>query len=208
MKILLTICFATLLIFVGAQTYSWLNQPDIQPIAPDAKIVFFGDSLVYGVGAEKGNDMPAILAEALERPVLNSGTPGDTTTDGLEKLDDKVLRHSPELVLILLGGNDVLQKISEEETFANLGLMIDRIQATGAQVILIGVRGGLLYDSYGDNYAKLAREKGIVHVDDILDDIFTDPSLKADQVHPNDAGYQKMAERLLPVIRQFIADNN
>lgn len=206
MKILLTICCSLLIVLIGWLSWNWLQRPIIQPIGPNDPIVFFGDSLVYGIGAEKGNDMPSLLSASLDRAVINSGTPGDTTADGLAKLDDKVLQFQPALVLILLGGNDVLQNISEEDTFQNLSSMIDRIQATNAQVILIGVRGGLLYDSYGDNYAKLARQKRVVHVDDILAGIFTDPALKADQVHPNDAGYAKMAERLLPIVRQYIVE--
>lgn len=206
MKTLLFICIAVCIAFLSYIGIQWWYQPSLYPIAPSAPIVFFGDSLVYGTGAEKGNDMPTLLSNILGREIINSGTPGDTTADGLEKLDSKVLIHHPGLVLILLGGNDVLQKISEKETFNNLNIMIDRIEAANAQVILIGVRGGLLYDSYGDNYAKLAREKQITHVDDILADIFLDPTLKADQIHPNDAGYAKMAERLAPIVRRYLAE--
>ena len=204
MRKLLLFLVLVLLLVGGFYTWKWMNRPAVGSIGLDESIIFFGDSLVYGVGATKGNDMPSLLSKKFNREFMNKGVPGDTTKDGLERLERDVLQHNPGLVLLLLGGNDVLQKIDQEETFTNLGIIIDRIQAQGGQVILIGVRGGLLLDSYDDNYMRLAWEKKIVHVPDILDGIFTDPSLKADRVHPNDDGYQKMFERLEPAVLLFL----
>jgi acyl-CoA thioesterase I len=202
--LVLIICYSVLLFIVGTLGVRWWQQPLVTPIAADAPIVFFGDSLVSGVGATEGNDMPALLSVRLGRTVLNKGVPGDTTRDGLNRLNRDVLSLHPDLVILLLGGNDFLQNIDADETFANLAEMIDRIRKQESQVLLVGVRGGIFLDGFDTAFAALARKKRIHHVPDILDGVLMDPALKADQIHPNNAGYVKMVEKLEPIIRLYL----
>ncbi|MFQ6674398.1 MAG: GDSL-type esterase/lipase family protein [Fidelibacterota bacterium] len=167
-------------------------------------IVAFGDSLVVGYGASAGNDFVSILASRLGRPILNAGKNGDTTATGLERLEEDLLSQEPRIVLLLLGGNDALRRHPVEQTFSRLGAMIDQINQKGAAVILIGVRGSLLGDSYESEFESLAEAKRVNYVPDILSGIFGHPSLMADAIHPNDEGNRLMADRLEPVLRQLL----
>lgn len=157
--------------------------------------VAFGDSLTQGYGAEAGGDYPAQLAKRLRVKVHNLGIPGNTTADGLARVEQAV-QLQPRVVLLCLGGNDTLRGVPAEQTFANLGTMIDRFQQSGSFVVLLGVRSAGLSDKNAKRYGQLAKSKGVPLVPNILDGILFTPSLMADQIHPNDKGYAKIAERL------------
>ncbi len=184
---------------VAALALLWLvfwPEPSVTNYPSDGEtIVAFGDSLVYGYGATDGNDFVSVVERSVGEPIINLGVNGDTTRDGLVRLDD-ALAKNPKVVILLLGGNDALQKIPEAETFANLATMIERIHASGSMVLLLGVRGGLLTDSFAHEYRMLAAEYHTAFVPDVLDGVFGRPALMADPIHPNDAGYAIIAERV------------
>jgi acyl-CoA thioesterase I len=160
-------------------------------------IVAFGDSLTAGYQVAEADSYPAQLASLVGREIVNRGVSGDTTADGLARLDRDVLSESPGVVLLSLGANDMLRRQPMEATFANLRRIVDRIQARGALVVLIGVEGfPMVHGDYGERYRDLARETGCVYVPDMLDDVFGDPALMYDQIHPNAAGYAKIARRI------------
>ena len=104
--------------------------------------------------------------------------------------------HNPCLTILLLGGNDILLRIPKRETFLNLGNMIDRIQTQDIGVLLVGVRGGILFDAFEGKFQDLAEEKGIPFVPNILEDILDNPDLMTDPFHPNDEGHQLIADRI------------
>lgn len=171
------------------------------PIVNDApqgvSIVAFGDSLTQGYQMAEGDSYPAQLAKRIGRPIVNRGVSGNTTADGLARLESDVLSENPRIVLLALGGNDMLGRQSIDETFANLRQIVDRLQRRGALVILIGVEGyPLVHGDYGERYRSLARETGCVYVPDMLDDVLGNSALMFDQFHPNAAGYARIAERI------------
>jgi hypothetical protein len=89
--------------------------------------------------------------------------------------------------------------------FANIGTIIDRLQAHGSFVVLIGIRGpSLVGDANAKGFKTLAREKSVMYVPNILDGILSHPSLMSDYIHPNDAGYAKIAERLEKELRPLM----
>jgi lysophospholipase L1-like esterase len=168
-------------------------------------IVAFGDSLTEGVGAEPGEDYPAVLARLLRRPVVNAGRRGDTAGDGLVRID-ATLDLRPRLTIVLFGGNDFLRKVPIEETKRNLDQIVARIQDQGAMVVLVGLRLGLLTDEYSDVYAEIADRRGALYIPRVLAGILSDPKLKSDAIHPNGAGYRLVAERIYkridPLLRE------
>jgi len=168
----------------------------------DGPIVAFGDSLVYGTGSS-GGGFVNLLEQSIDRPIENLGVPGDTTADGLERIDE-VLELDAGVVILLLGGNDFLRQVPQDTTFANLSTIIERLQADGATVLLAGVRGGLVRDHFAARYEELADRHGTAYVHDVLDDTFGVEGYMADQVHPNDAGYRVIAERMLPVLEAML----
>lgn len=169
----------------------------------EGPLVAFGDSLVYGTGSS-GGGFVALLEERLGRPIENLGVPGDTTEMGLARVDEALALH-PSVVILLLGGNDFLRQVPQDVTFGNLARIIERLKAGGAAVLLVGVRGGLLRDHFAARYEALARRFGTAYVHDVLDDTMGVEGYMADQVHPNDAGYRVIADRIQPVLEDMLS---
>ena len=170
-------------------------------------IIAFGDSLVEGIGASTGHDWVSLLSARYHVPILNKGRKQDTTRTAQARLDEDVFRHNPLLVILLLGGNDIIFRIPKKETFFNLGSMIDRIQHHGAGVLLVGVRGGILADAFEGQFQALAEKKAVPLIANILEDILPDPTLMSDPLHPNDAGYRIMADRIDCSLTQVVQQN-
>ncbi len=185
----------------------WLSACDGSPASrPTAgeQIIVFGDSLVEGVGASPGRDFVSLLSSRLGVPIVNAGRRGDTTASALARLDVAVLAQRPRVVIVLLGGNDFLRRVPRETTFDNLRTIVGRIRERGAAVVLVGVKVDLLRDSYGAEYERLADEMSAVAVPDILEGILGRASRMSDNLHPNDRGYEIIADRLEPVLRDLV----
>ncbi|MDB5224418.1 MAG: Acyl-CoA thioesterase [Candidatus Adlerbacteria bacterium] len=169
----------------------------------DGPIVAFGDSLVAGYGAEDGHGFVDDVSAQIGEPIVNLGVSGDTTAQGLARID-KVVALNPRIVIVLLGGNDYLRKVPRAETFANLRTIIDTLQAQGSIVVLLGVRGGLITDNFASEYAALAAQTHSVYVTDVLADLLGNKTLMYDEVHPNDAGYQVIAGRVSAALKPVL----
>ena len=164
-------------------------------------IICLGDSLTEGVGTEPGRDYPSVLSEYLGRKVINAGVSGDTTRDVLKRIKNDVLEQNPKMVIVLLGGNDFLQKLPEEETFRNLEKIVDLIQSANSAVTLIEVKTGLLNDPYLNGFKNLARKKRTLLIPNILKGIIGNPDLMSDSIHPNARGYAVMAKKIYKRIK-------
>jgi acyl-CoA thioesterase-1 len=177
------------------------GTPDAAKPTAGERVIAFGDSLVEGVGASTGGDVVSLLSARIGLPIVNAGRRGDTTASALARLDSAVLSRSPRVVIVLLGGNDILRRVPHKETFANLEAIVGRIRSRGAAVILVGLSVGVFTDHYGDGYEELARRTASGLVPDVLAGILGHADLMADQIHPNDRGYRLMADRIEPVLR-------
>ena len=166
-------------------------------------IVAFGDSLVAGTGSSDGHDFVSLLSGAIGQPIVNLGVPGDTTADGLARMSE-LNAYKPKVVLLLLGGNDYLKRIPQEQTFANLAAIIKDIQSRGAIVLLLGVRGGLFGDHFSSGFEDLRDTYHTAYVSNVLDGLLGEKKYMSDQVHPNDAGYRLIAERIAPVLKELL----
>lgn len=164
------------------------------------KIAAFGDSLVAGYGATQGNDFPSLLSKTIGVPVQNFGVSGNTTADALARISDVTDAH-PDVVIVLLGGNDALQRIPATVTQKNLSTIISTLQAAHIRVVLVGVPGGFLSDPYAPMFQSLARTfTPISYVPNILSGLLGNSKYMSDEVHPNDAGYAKVAARIAPAV--------
>jgi acyl-CoA thioesterase-1 len=178
-------------------------------------VVFLGDSLTAGYGLAEGDAYPARIEAALAaegRPVrvVNAGVSGDTSAGGLSRLD-WVLRLDPAVVVVELGPNDGLRGLPLDATEANLRRIVERIEAAGARVLLVGL---LIPPNYGPDYAgrfaaiypRLAAELDVPLVPFLLDGVGGEPDLNlADGIHPNAAGHRRLAENVLPHLRPLLA---
>jgi lysophospholipase L1-like esterase len=177
-----------------APTLPKLNSHDV--------IVAFGDSLTHGTGAASDTAYPAVLATLTGRTVINAGVPGDTTTTALQRLPAVLAEHKPRLVLLCLGGNDMLRKQPAAATANNLRLLVQTIRASGAEVILIGVPEPRLFGGAPDFYGRVAEEMRLPLEDDVFNEVLKDNRLKSDPIHANAAGYRVVAERLAEFLRE------
>lgn len=171
-------------------------------------IICFGDSLTEGVGAGSGEDYPAVLSRELDRPVINAGVRGDTTASALARTADAVLARNPRLVIVLLGGNDFLRQVPRRITRENLESIVQRIQERGAMVALAGIRLGLFGDPYEVIFRETASKFGALYIPEVTKGIFSDATLRSDPIHPNHAGYRRMAERIGEKIKPLLAESD
>jgi lysophospholipase L1-like esterase len=194
-----------LAVLLGAGLFVWLRTPAYTNLPPSGGVawVAFGDSLTAGYGANSGQDYPALLGRELGVPIVNAGVPGQTTRDGVERLPE-ILQMQPRVVLLCLGGNDGLRGHSPDEMVANLGRMIDEFHRAGAFVVLIGVRSASLLDKNARHFERLADEKKVLLVPDILRGVFGNGRLMSDTIHPNDEGYAVIAARLADALRPLL----
>ena len=169
-------------------------------------VVAFGDSLVFGVGSTSGNGFVSLLSQRLGVDIVNSGRPGDTTADGLARLKTSVLDREPRLVIVLLGGNDLLQNVPLQQRISNITSIATQIRASGSTVILVGLSTGNVIDPFEGALPGIAAQTASTLVNGILDGIFGDPALmSSDGIHPNNAGYKIMADRLEPTVKAALA---
>jgi lysophospholipase L1-like esterase len=176
-----------------APTLPKLNSHDV--------IVAFGDSLTHGTGANTAEAYPTVLAALTGRTVINAGVPGDTTSSGLERLPAVLDEYKPRLVLLCLGGNDMLRKQPEAATENNLRLLVKTIRASGAEVVLISVPEPTLFGGTPDFYSRLAEDLKLPLEQDVFNEVLKDNRLKSDPIHANAAGYRVVAERLAEFLR-------
>ena len=167
-------------------------------------IICFGDSLTYGTGAAQNKSYPAQLSAMIDQPVINAGIPGNTTADGLERLETDVLEKSPRIVLITLGGNDLKNGVRKDVAFMNLKTIIEAIQAEGGLVVMGGVKFIILDKGYGEMYKKLAKETDIILIPNILGGLIGKDKYMSDPIHPNGAGYEIMAQKFHKAIEPYL----
>lgn len=172
------------------------RAPTLPKLSPHDVILAFGDSLTHGTGASDETAYPAVLATLSGHTVINAGVPGDTTATGLARLPAVLDEYKPRLVLLCLGGNDMLRKQPEATTETNLRLLVQTIRASGAEVVLIGVPEPKLFGGAPDFYARVAKDMKLPLEQDAFNDVLKDARLKSDPIHANAAGYRVIAERL------------
>lgn len=178
------------------------RAPTLPRLSPHDVIVAFGDSLTYGTGASADAAYPAVLAGLTGRTVINAGVPGDTTDSGLQRLPAVLAEHKPRLVLLALGGNDMLRRLPPAATENNLRLLVRTIRASGAEVVLIGIPEPKLFGGAPDFYTRVAEDARVPLESETFNDVLKDNRLKSDPIHANAAGYRQIAERLAEFLKE------
>jgi len=176
--------------------------PRLAPVGPGDVVVAFGDSLTYGTGAADHESYPAVLAQLIQRSVVRAGVPGETTVGGLARLEGVIEEYRPALVIVCLGGNDMLRRLDETQTRNNLGEIIRTIKGRGIAVALVGVPKPALIASAPAFYAELAQEFAIPYEGKVVTDVLYRPELKADPIHPNAKGYRRIAEAIAELLKK------
>ncbi len=201
-------------------------KEEVRAVAPaalpaDAPLVIaFGDSLYagYRLGPKEGlvpQLQAQLLADGIRVRIQNAGVSGDTTAAGRQRLSfvlDNV-KTKPALVVLGLGGNDMLRGIGPDQTRANLDAMLAELNRRGIPVLLTGM---VAAPNLGADYAKafnpifpeLATKYGASLYPFILDNVVSDPALMLDDhIHPNAKGVKTIVQSLAPLVEAALPDS-
>jgi lysophospholipase L1-like esterase len=178
------------------------SVPKLDRLLPADVIVAFGDSLTFGTGATEAESYPIVLGQLIGRSVVRSGVPGEITEGGLARVQSVIDKHKPKLMIVCLGGNDMLRKVDEGQTTSNLRAIIRTIKAQGIGVVLVGVPRPALLTSAPPFYEAIAKEFGIPYEGKIVTDVLYQRDQKSDAIHPNAKGYRRMAEALAALLKK------
>ncbi len=179
------------------------SSSNLSTLSSEDKILAFGDSLTYGTGANKGEDYPTLLSKLANINVINAGVPGEISSEGLVRLPNLLDEHTPDLLILIHGGNDILKKLSRSEQKNNLIAMIELAKARNIEITMLGVPEPGIFLKSAEIYEQVATQTNVPIELSLLPDILSDNSLKSDIAHPNNKGYQKMTEGIL----EFLEDN-
>ncbi len=180
-------------------------------------IVALGDSLFAGYGLEPGQSYPARLEAALRArginaKIVNAGVSGDTTADGLQRLEFVLgsLPKPPALVLISLGGNDMLRAVPPAETRANLDALLGKLEQRKVPALLLGMKaapnlGADYQGKFDPIYPALAKRHGAALVPFFLEPVYDQPQLvQADHIHPTLAGIDLLVGSTVEVVAKAL----
>ncbi len=182
-------------------------QPQAAPL-----ITILGDSITSGYGLTAAQALPAQLQAALGRlgvrvQVRGAARAGDTTADGLRRVDS--VPRASRLVVVALGGNDLLRGLPFAQVRSNLDAIVRRLQARGLSVMLAGMRAppelGAFARTFDAVFSGVARERNVAFYPFLLEGVALDPRYnQPDRVHPNAAGARVIAERLAPSVARAL----
>ena len=191
---------ALTLMSAAVATSSCSREQPKEYLPADSTVVALGDSLTYGYGATPQTSYPAILAELTGWQIINAGVNGDTSADVLAR-SAAIIAQNPDLVLLGVGGNDVLSRTEPLTTKANISATIATIKAANIPVVLIAEPyfcSSALFGRASDNpiYKEIATSEEIPLYSKGWSEVLSDDSLKSDQIHANAAGYRHFAQGL------------
>ncbi len=178
---------------------------------PELIIVAFGDSITAGYGLAISEAYPQILqsklrAEKKNVTVVNAGVTGETSAGGLRRAEF-IVAQKPDIVILALGGNDVLRGIPPASVKENLGGIITIFQQANIRVILAGMRaptnlGPTYVAEFDAIYPALARKHSLALVPFLLQNVALVPNMnQPDGIHPNSLGVKIIVEQnILPVL--------
>jgi acyl-CoA thioesterase-1 len=176
--------------------------------------VCFGDSLTAGYGTDPGESYPDVLQKLLDTQgynyrVVNAGISGNTTKDGLERIN-RVMAHNPKIVVVEFGGNDGLRGLPVEQTEANLAQIIEALQKSGAEVALAGITlppeyGYAYIAKFDAMYTTLAKQYHVPLLPFLLKDVYgVAGDMQADATHATAQGNRQVAANVEQLIEPLL----
>ena len=180
-------------------------------------MAFLGDSLTSGWRLPEAEAYPALVGRSLRergRPVrvLNAGVSGDTAAQGLARLDG-VLAKKPAVLVVALGINDALRGQSLDDADRALATIVERGQASGARVVLVGLRipdtphGAAYAARFAEIYPRLAAARRLHFVPFLLEGVAGLRDLNfPDGLHPNAAGHTRLAQNVARQVELAVAE--
>jgi len=181
-------------------------------------ILVFGDSLSAGYGIDVDQSWPALLqtrlaSQGYEHRVINASISGETTEGGVTRIGSTLENFSPDLVILELGGNDGLRGFPTERMKENLRKIIEATKASGAAVVVLGIRiptnyGPRYTGAFENVYRELAGELGVLWIEFFMEGIALNEELMQDDgIHPNAEAQSMLLDNAWPIIRQALTDH-
>lgn len=197
------IILIALIIIIAILFFAKNSNPSHKEIIinQNSTILAFGDSITYGFGAKENESYPDYLSKFLHVKIINAGINGEDSNGALKRLPKVIQDTQPSIVILCIGGNDILRKYDLEVTKKNIEQMVEIIEQNNAVVVLIGVPklNGFII-STASLYDEIAKKYNLVYDRNIINKIIKTPSLKADQVHPNSEGYRVLAQAIYDLL--------
>jgi acyl-CoA thioesterase-1 len=186
--------------------------------APVPTVMVFGDSLSAGYGIDVDQSWTSLLqsrlkAEGYEHRVVNASISGETTEGGKTRIPAALANFSPDLVILELGGNDGLRGFPPDVMKTNLRAIIETTRASGAAVVLLGIRiptnyGPRYRQAFEGVYRDLAAELGVPWIEFFMDGIaLNDSLLQDDGIHPNAEAQPMLLDNAWPIIEQTLSEH-
>ncbi len=185
------------------------SEPKLDALPAGTRVLALGDSLTAPHGVQPGEDWPTLLGQKSGWVVVNAGVSGNTSAQALDRLPGLLEQHDPQLVLVTLGGNDMLRRQPQGQTVTNLGRMLDLAKAHGAKAVLLATPkpslAGAVFNNLSppDFYAEVAKERKVPLIADALPEVLSDTNLKGDQLHPNAAGHALLATKIFEALKKI-----
>jgi acyl-CoA thioesterase-1 len=202
MKNIILIVF---LVFIGCGE-GYTPRPAVQA---GSTVLILGDSLSYGTGAKTDQAYPILLEKTTGWHIVNEGIPGDTSNGGLLRLPKLLEAHQPKLLIIELGGNDLLRQVPAKQVEENLKAIIQQGKSQGVQIALVAIPEISPFMAAVGNlsdhplYARVAEETNVPLIADVFSEVLSDRALKADQIHPNALGYAEVAIKMEAALKRL-----
>ena len=177
------------------------------PAPAQRTVLVFGDSLSAGYGMAARQGWVALLGERLaaRKPgwkVVNASVSGETTAGGVSRIGKVLERTDPDVVVIELGANDGLRGLPLLQTRSNLAKLVKAAEASGARVLLVGMRmppnlGRAYTDGFEAGFRKVAKDHDVALLPFLLEPIAADPdAFQADDLHPTAAAQPRLLEHV------------
>ena len=218
----IVICILTsFLMACGSNTGGGTNKKDNRNNYPikntkaynGGPIIVFGDSVANGYGASsKSTSLNGCMA-SVPSWVVNVSSDGATTSDSLSFLDD-ALNEKPSIVLISLGGNDVINdamygSLAEEVTLKNIRKIFRSFTDNGSLVIHLGLNPPRhpVYPADSSRLQKfytIAVEEGVIFLENSFAGLWGNSDYMSDEIHPNDKGYSILCTRVMTALNPHL----
>jgi acyl-CoA thioesterase I len=206
----------------GTTNQPSLTDPNPQSPAPTTipandhrpLIVCFGDSLTAGLGTDPGQSYPDYLQSSLDAAgyhyrVVNEGISGNTTKDGVERLNTILALH-PAVVIVEFGGNDGLRGLPISDSRANLDHIVQTLKSSGTKIILAGITlppdyGPDYIKQFTDTYTVISNKYHVPLLPFLLQNVFgVEGMMQRDRTHATAAGNKIVATNVLPYVTPLL----
>jgi acyl-CoA thioesterase I len=181
--------------------------PKQAAVPAGAVVVVVGDSITAGYGVQEDQAWPARLASLTGWKVINGGVSGDRSADALARLPALLDEHAPALVMVEIGGNDMLHNESDATIERNIDAMLMAVKGRGARAVVVAIprpsAAAMVFKSLSPArfYRDIATRNSVPMVEDAVSAVLSESDLRLDPLHPNGAGHAALAEKAVAELR-------